>query len=65
MVVVVVAADGLVVVVVGAEVVVVVDGATVVDVTGADVRACRRASSVAAGTLGSDFEDGPNPTVIS
>ena len=72
---VVVAADGLVVVVVGADVVVVPDalvvvvvvGAAVVVVTGADVpsMACSSANSVADGTLGSDFEEGPNPTVIS
>jgi hypothetical protein len=61
-----VAADGFVVVVTGTVVVVVV-GAVVVVVTGAVVpsMACRRATSVADGTLGSVAVDGPKATVIN
>jgi hypothetical protein len=50
-----------------AAVVGVVVGGAVVVVTGAEVplMACRRATSVADGTLGSALVAGPNPTVIS
>src|SRR6185437_4647488 len=69
---VVVVVDAVVVVVVGPDapvvgVVVGAVGAVVVVVSGAVVPSttCTRASSVDAGTLGSGFEAGPKPTVIS